>query len=316
MQTILLFGSTGFIGSHLKKHLEDLGFKIYHPRIEIRNLETVKKTIEEVNPDIIINATGITGKPNVDWCEDQPGETFSVNVGGSLNIAQSAHEKGIYMVQVGSGCIYDGRPEAGYTETDEPNYFGSLYSRSRAYSEKLLSEFPNILQLRIRIPILGRPHRKNLIDKLIKYPQMINIANSCTVIEDFLPATTTLIQNRETGIFNMTNIGSMDHKSIMTLYKEIVDPNFEINLMSQKDQEELCKKRSNCILNSEKRESVGAHMPPLEESLKRVLLEYKKNKKESGIRNKDSENQKGLSSNIKLTLRSNPTMKNPSRFIA
>ena len=276
MKKILLLGSTGFIGSHLKPALEGAGYKVYAPRIEIRNHTEIEEAVYKIRPDVIINATGITGKPNVDWCETHPSETFSVNVAGSINIATVAEEFGVYMVQMASGCVYDGYKKGGYTEEDEPNYFGSLYSRSRVYSEKILKEFPNVLQLRVRIPITGKPHRKNLIDKLLKYPKMINVENSCTVIEDFIPSAIELMKRKETGIFNMTNIGAMDHKSIMTLYKKIVDSKFEIQLMPKKEQEELCKRRANCIMNTDKREKLGVHMPPLEESLKRILKNYKK----------------------------------------
>jgi len=276
MKKILLFGSTGFIGSQLKAALEEKGYDVHGPRIEIRNFDEVKKTFEEINPDYVINATGMTGRPNVDWCETHPVETLSVNVGGSLNIASIAHSMNIKVAQVSSGCVYDGDNNGkGYSENDEPNFFGSIYSRSRVISEKLLKEFSNVLQLRIRIPIMGKPSPKNLIDKLLKYPQMINIVNSCTVIEDFIPATIQLIEMGQTGVVNMTNIGAMDHKSIMTLYKEIVDPSYEINIMPKEEQDGLCKRRSNCILSSDKREELGVHMPPLEESIRRIMENYK-----------------------------------------
>ncbi|MBN2096742.1 sugar nucleotide-binding protein [Candidatus Peregrinibacteria bacterium] len=276
MKKVLLLGATGFIGSHFKCSLPGAGFKVFTPRIEIRNHTEVEKAAYETKPDIIINATGITGYPNVDWCEEHPGETMSVNVAGSINIAAVAEEFGTYMVQMASGCVYDGDKKGGFKEDDEPNYFGSLYSRSRVLSEKTLKDFKNVLQLRVRIPITGKPHPKNLINKLLKYPKMINIKNSCTVIEDFIPAAIELMKRKETGIFNMTNIGAMDHKAIMTMYKEIVDPKFEIKLMGKKEQDVLCKRRANCVLNTDKREKLGVHMPPLEESLRRVLEKYKK----------------------------------------
>lgn len=277
MKKILLLGSTGFIGSHLKEGLLEKGYKVADPRIEIRNFDEVKKTIEKEAPDYIINATGITGKPNVDWCETHPSETYGVNVGGSLNVAAAAFEKGIKVAQMSSGCVYDGdNGGKGWTEEDEPNYFGSLYSRSRAVCEKMLKDFPNVLQLRIRIPIMGKSHPKNLINKLRKYPKMINIMNSCTVIEDFVPAVLQLIEMGTTGVLNMTNPGAMDHKGIMTLYKEIVDPDFVLNFMDEQEQADLCLRRSNCILSSEKREALGVHMPPLEESLRKVLANYKR----------------------------------------
>lgn len=276
MKKILLFGGTGFIGTLLKEALYKKGYEVLSPRIEIRNFDEVRKTIEEVNPDYIINSTGMTGKPNVDWCETHPVETLSVNVGGSLNIVSAAHEKGIKVAQISSGCVYTGDNNGkGYTEEDEPNFFGSIYSRSRVISEKLLKEFPNVLQLRIRIPIIGKSVSKNLIDKMLLYPQMINITNSCTVMEDFVPATIELMEKGTTGVLNMTNIGAMNHEEIMTMYKEIVDPSFEINIMPKEQEEELCKRRSNCVLSSDKREALGIHMPPLQDSLRRILEAYK-----------------------------------------
>jgi len=276
MKKILLLGSTGFIGSHFQCALSSGCYKLFTPRIEIRNQLEIEKAVYETRPDVIINATGITGYPNVDWCETHPAETYGVNVAGSINVASIALEFGVYVVQMASGCVYTGYKKGGYTEDDEPNYFGSLYSRSRVYSEKILKEFPNVLQLRVRIPITGKPHPKNLIDKLLKYKKIINIPNSCTVIEDFIPAAIELMKRKKTGIYNMTNIGGMDHKSIMAMYKEIVDPNYEIKFMSKKEQDELCKRRANCVMNTDKREKLGIHMPPLEDSLKIVLEKYKK----------------------------------------
>lgn len=276
MKKILLFGGTGFIGSMLKDALMAKGYEVADPRVDVRNLDAIRQEIEKTSPDYIVNATGITGKPNVDWCEDQPGETYSVNVAGAINVATAAYEKGIKVAQMSSGCIYDGDNDGkGFSEEDEPNFFGSLYSRTRVLSDKALREFPNVLQLRIRIPIMGQKNRKNLIDKLILYPKMINMMNSCTVMEDFIPATIELMERGETGVFNMTNMGAMDHVGIMTLYKEIVDPNYQINVMSDEEQAALNKRRSNTVLTSNKREALGIHMPPLEESLRRVLETYK-----------------------------------------
>jgi len=277
MKKILLFGSTGFIGSHLKKALLKKGYEIADPRIDVTCNKEVRTTIEKESPDYIINATGITGKPNVDWCETHPEETYQVNVVGSINIAAIAFEKGIKVAQMSSGCVYDGDNNGkGFSEEDSPNFFGSMYSRTRIISEMALKDFPNVLQLRIRIPIMGTSNRKNLIDKLLMYPKMINMMNSCTVIEDFIPAVIQLIEMGTTGIMNMCNPGPMDHASIMNIYKEVVDPNFIPNYMGKDEEVVLCMRRSNTVLTSDKREALGVHMPFLEDSLRNILQNYPK----------------------------------------
>ncbi len=281
MGKILLLGSKGFIGSQFKGALMERGYEVACPRLEITDLSAIRKGIAEHAPDLVLNCTGVTGKPNVDWCETHVAETIAVNACGSLNIAIAASEKGIYSVHMGTGCQYNGdNGGKGFSEEDEPNYFGSVYSRSKAWSQKLIQEIPNTLQLRIRIPIMGKPNPKNLIDKLLAYPKMINQMNSCSVIEDFIPASIQLIGMRQTGIMNMTNIGAMDHRSIMEIYREIVDPSFKINIMPPSEEAELNKRRSNCVLNTDKREALGVHMPPLEISLRKILKAYKMAKEE------------------------------------
>lgn len=281
MRKILLFGSTGFIGTQLKSALEAKGYDVASPRAEITDLDAIRKAIVEHRPDTLLNCAGVTGRPNVDWCETHAAETIAVNVVGALNVAIAASEKGLYLAHLGSGCVYSGdKGGKGFSEEDEPNYFGSVYSRTKFHSEKMLREFPNVLQLRIRIPIMGQPNPKNLIDKLVRYPKMINRMNSCSVMEDFIPASIQLMEMGMAGVFNMTNQGAMDHQSIMEMYQRIVDPSFKINRMSETEESELGKRRSNCVLNTDKREALGVHMPPLEESLRKALKEYAKAKLE------------------------------------
>jgi 3,5-epimerase/4-reductase len=42
--------------------------------------------LDEVKPTHVLNAAGVTGRPNVDWCEDHKEETIRANVIGALNL--------------------------------------------------------------------------------------------------------------------------------------------------------------------------------------------------------------------------------------
>ncbi|HEX9664681.1 MAG TPA: sugar nucleotide-binding protein, partial [Patescibacteria group bacterium] len=246
---------------------------------DIRDSSQVQKALDNLKPDVVLNAAGITGRPNVDWCEDPKNkfETFEVNVLGAVNIAKACDQFGIYLAHIGSGCIYQGNNDGqGFTEDDPQNFFGSFYSRTKGLSEDLLKPF-NPLQLRVRIPIESAPSPKNVIDKLLKYEKIISVENSFTVVPDFLKASYALIDRKEKGIFNMTNAGSTDHQYIMDKYKEIVDPDYNYALMSLDElKQSTVAERSNCVLNTDKRENLGIKMPPIKERIIEVLREYKK----------------------------------------
>ena len=279
MKKIFIFGAHGYFGNHFTKFFAQKGWEVITERVDIRDLSSVEKALEKHSPDVVLNCAGKTGVPNVDWCESNKGETMSVNVNGAINIACVCDTLGLYFAHIGSGCIYTGDNNGkGFTEEDEPNFYGSFYSRTKLHSEKLLKEF-NPLQLRVRIPIEGKPASKNAIDKLVKYEKVISVENSFTIVEDFLPASYELITQGKKGIYNMTNTGSMDHQYLLEKYTEIVDPNKKFEYMDLEELESIvCAPRSNCVLDTKKREEAGAVMPPVKERVAEILAEYKKHK--------------------------------------
>lgn len=276
MNKIFIFGSTGYFGSHFSTFFKDNGWEVADERVDIRDFSAVKKALAAFNPTVVLNAAGKTGAPNVDWCESHKAETMEVNVTGALTIACACDELGLYLAHIGSGCVYQGDQNGrGFTEEDEPNFYGSFYSRTKAYSEKLLAEF-NPLQLRVRIPIEGQPHPKNVIDKLLKYKKLISVENSFTIVEDFIPAAAALIARRERGIFNMTNAGSMDHRFLMEKYTEIVDSKKMFQYMALDELSRVTvAPRSNCVLDTKKRESLGVSMPDIKGRLPAIMRSYK-----------------------------------------
>ena len=113
-------------------------------------------------------------------------ETIRANVIGCLNLADVARQKGIHMTYYGTGCIFhydDEHPIGGkgFSEEDVPNFTGSYYSHTKAIVEDLLKQYPNVLVLRIRMPIVGDLlYPRNFITKIIKYEKVVNIPNSMT----------------------------------------------------------------------------------------------------------------------------------------
>lgn len=241
---------------------------------------TVKKELQRRKPDFVINCAGKTGKPNIGWCENHKEETFNSNVIGPLVLAHACSELGLYLVHLGSGCIYTGdNGGKGFSEEDPPNFFGSFYSKTKIWSEQALTAFP-VLQLRLRMPVDSVPSPRNLITKITSYQKVISSPNSISIMDDVLFAAKELIARRSTGIYNVTNPGAITHPEILDLYNQIVDPEFKYETFSIEEMRKIVKAdRSNCILSTRKLEAEGIRLTPVKEAVRKTLEEYKKHVK-------------------------------------
>ena len=255
----------------------------------------IRSMIQQDTPGIIINCAGKTGRPNIDWCEDPENRasTWASNVFGPLVLAKECLAKNIYLVHIGSGCIYEGdNGGKGFSEVDPPNFSGSFYSRTKIEAERSLSFLSDsmgansdsmgatILQLRLRMPLDGIPSDRNLITKITRYRQVISVQNSVSVMDDFFKAAITLINSRESGIFNVVNPGSISHEEILEMYSRIVDPSHSYEHITVKQLEAVTiARRSNCVLNTSKVEKLlaksGVAMREVHEAVEDAMNKYK-----------------------------------------
>lgn len=267
-QTFVVFGGRGWIGSMLCQLLTTQGHQVIIPRIRLEDFKGVVDFLRTTRPDFVLHAAGLTGTPNVDWCESHKAETYQANTVGTFNLAMACSILHLHLTYFASGCIYhydDTHPVGtSFKETDPPNFRGSTYSASKVMAEELLAPFNNVLTLRLRLPISSDTTGKNLITKLSKYSKVTDIPNSVTVLPQMLPIALDLIQKQVVGIFNFTNPGPVTHNEILTLYQEIIDPSHKWEIFSLEDQSQILKApRSNCILDTSKLEEKYPLTPAL-----------------------------------------------------
>ena len=179
------------------------------------------------------------------------------------------------MVHLGSGCIYEGDNDgSGFKEGDAPNFEGSYYSRTKLISEKILSDF-EVLIVRLRMPIDGHPGPRNLLTKLLKYNQIVNIPNSITIIDDLLNITKQLMDKNQTSIFNVVNKNPITHKELLKIYEEISNKKLDYELIDERTLDQITKaKRSNCVLSIEKLEQLKIDVPETKEAVKKCIIKY------------------------------------------
>ena len=272
---VLIFGSKGYLGQNFLNLYPDA----IASSADISDPALVRGELETHNPDVVINAAGKTGRPNIDWCEENKEETIRANVTGPLIILDECRKKKIYWVQLSSGCIYAGdKGGEGFTEKDKPNFTGSFYSRSKAMIDQLLAEVPNVLILRLRMPFDGTDNPRSLISKLKNYSRILDVQNSITCLSDFMKTAEKLIEAKETGIFNVVNPGTMSPYEIMLQYKEIVDSSYECTRLTLEDLPDVVKAgRSNCVLSTDKIKNMGIQLPSVQEAINGSLKELAEN---------------------------------------
>ncbi len=270
---MVLLGSRGYLGQQFLQLYPDAGT----PTVDIGDQAAVRNMLDQLKPEIVINCAGKTGRPNVDWCEDHKEETLNANVTGALILLEECIKRGIYLVHMSSGCIYTGdNGGRGFTEDDPPNFFGSFYSRTKAWSDQVMKDFP-VLTLRLRMPFDGSLSDRNLLMKLRKYGRVLDVPNSFTYLPDFLRVAGSLIRRRATGLYNVTNPGALSPYDAVMLYKEIVDPQHAFERLTLGELSDVVKAgRSNCILSTEKLAHEGMTLLPAEAALREALMSIAK----------------------------------------
>jgi dTDP-4-dehydrorhamnose reductase len=266
----MIFGGKGYLGQQFLTLFPDASM----PSVDIADREAVRALLEKEKPEVVINCAGKTGRPNVDWCETHKLETIRSNVTGALIVMEECGRVGAYLVQLGSGCIYSGdNGGRGFGEEDPPNFSGSFYARTKAWVDQIFKEFP-VLTLRLRMPFDGSLSDRNLIMKLRRYDRILDVQNSITALPDFLRASKTLIEKRRTGLYNITNTGTISPYEVMERYRAIVDPSHHFERLTLQDLSQVVTAgRSNCVLDTAKLAEEGIRMPSVTDAVDAALRE-------------------------------------------
>jgi len=271
---VLLYGSTGYFGSHQKKWLEAANIPCVLGKARLEDRAGLLAEMSAVKPRYVICAAGLAGTPNIDWCESHKQETIRVNVIGTLNIADACFVSSLHCTVFGSGCLYEydaAHPIGsgiGFKETDPPNFQGSFYVKTRVLLEPLAMQFPNLLYLRVRFPISDDMNPRSVLSKLINYERVVNVPNSFTVLDDLLPLVPTLASRGITGLVNFTNPGVISHNELLTYYHDYIDPSFSwTNFTVEEQAKVLAAGRSNNELDCSKLLSMCPAVPEVHKSM-------------------------------------------------
>jgi nucleoside-diphosphate-sugar epimerase len=254
----LVYGSNGWIGGMVVKLLRKQGHTVIKARTRADDELGVEAEIMTSDVDRILCLIGRTHGPGystIDYLEQKGKlvENVRDNLYSPLVLALLGKKYGIHVTYLGTGCIFTYSEEQRmFQERDSPNFFGSGYSTVKGFTDRLMHFFDDsVLNLRIRMPIVGYHHPRNFVTKITNYAKICSIPNSMTVLEDMLPVMIDLALKKTTGTINLTNPGTVEHNEILELYQKYVDPTFLWENFTQEEQSKiLLSERSNNELDT------------------------------------------------------------------
>jgi len=277
----LIFGHNGWIGKQIIKILIDKNEEIINANCRADNINDVEQIIINKCPDRVLCIIGRTHGDNfktIDYLEQKGKliENINDNLFSPMILAFICCKYNIHLTYMGTGCIFSGYDKE-YDENDLPDFFGSSYSVVKGYTDRLIKNFTNILNVRIRMPISDElDNDRNFIYKITHYEKICSMNNSMTVLPELLPILVDMVINNECGTINLVNPGYINHNEILEIYKEIIDPNFTWNNMTLEEQDEiLLAKRSNNILNTNKLQKLYPNVNNIKDSIKNLFNKIK-----------------------------------------
>lgn len=269
---VLFFGHKGWIGQMIvkewQKQYPEHNIILSQTRVSQDNYNNLIKEIESV--DRVISTIGRTSGgdiPNIDYLEDHLYENLRDNLQAPIFLANICKSLDIHLTYMGTGCIFSSNTrseEIKFTENDCPNFSGSGYSIVKGFTDTLMKSYENVLNLRIRMPIVDYDHPKDFISKIIRFKQVCSYPNSMTYLPSIIPCIIDMTFSKKTGTYNMTNEGCISHKEILELYKQFVDSKHTCEYIDQDHLSNILKsKRSNNILDQTKLQELFPNLPDI-----------------------------------------------------
>ncbi|MFH1838348.1 MAG: dTDP-4-dehydrorhamnose reductase [Candidatus Kuenenbacteria bacterium] len=223
MKKILIFGSKGNLGTQLVKTFNK-DYKIFaldKEDIDITEKKIVFKKVDEIKPDIIINATAYNA---VDKCEENEMEfklAKKINGNAVGYLAEAAIKFGVILIHYSTDYVFDGKKKSGYKENNKQHPINK-YGKTKLIGEQeiIKRSKQGLKYYLIRTSKLFGQKGKSEITKLSFFDLILNLSKekkefnmidkeeiSCfTYILDLAEMTKKLIENNANyGIYHIIN---------------------------------------------------------------------------------------------------------------
>lgn len=163
---ILLFGKNGQLGWELRRTLSPLGqiTALDYEDVDLMQLDQVEKKIQEVGPELIVNASAYT---DVDGAQRDREKAFAINATAPRVLAQGARSLGAALIHYSTDYVFEGTKGQPYTEEDAPRPV-NIYGESKLAGEDAIRS-EAAAHLILRTAWLYSMRGSNFVTKVLKW---------------------------------------------------------------------------------------------------------------------------------------------------
>lgn len=161
----LVFGKTGQVGRSLPGSLKSLetAWFLDREQADLSRPEAVRKAIETLEPDVVINAAAYTA---VDQAESEPELARVVNADAPAAMARACAGTGAWLVHYSTDYVFDGTAVEPYGE-DDPVSPLNVYGRTKLAGEEAIREIHD-RHLIFRTSWVYSNHGRNFLNTMLR----------------------------------------------------------------------------------------------------------------------------------------------------
>lgn len=166
---ILITGANGQMGSELSYRGQRWGFEMLSKTrkdLDITQISQVKTAIDELNPDLVINAAAYTA---VDKAEEEQQQAIAINRDGAVNLALACADAEIPLFHISTDYVFDGLKSGAYTEQDSTGPTG-VYGQSKLEGEQAVRKALK-QHLVLRVSWVFGAHGNNFVRTMLRLAQ-------------------------------------------------------------------------------------------------------------------------------------------------
>lgn len=268
------------ITTETKYILEDIKDELVH--IDVTNKATLKETLYNYNPEVIINCIAFT---NVDACENEKKKAWELNTTLVENLMNISKVLNSHFITFSTDFIFNGQ-KGPYSETDKPDPL-NYYGKSKLAAENLvIGNYNNYTIFRTNLVFgfssYGKSDFIRWVISNLQQKKEIFVVDSLfanpTISDDIGEAVLFAIIKKKYGIYNIAGTTYLDRLSIAKEVARIFE--LDEKLINKTDIKELkqtaIRPQRGGLIVLKVITDLGAHPSTLESALINLKIQLNK----------------------------------------